>query len=321
MEAILTSLRNTPAEQGGFRSKSVLRSSLLVLTIIIVSLSSNSANCAQTPDRRITVGVLSFGDSNIGRQAADSLSDALRSFPDLSIMDPDQARSAARGAGYAASLNMSLANACTLGAAIGSDFYVLGDAQTLRRSPSTGAIYFESYASIFLVSSRSGRLVMWERPSFEASTPKAAEKNLIDSLTHGEIGRRILLGIRRAREDEQTERESAIEKGTPVIEAAPEDDKAAEAQGVRLPRPYRRLQPPYPKSAARAEVEAVVDVLVDLDANGEVSHVEVARWAGFDLDQTTLATVRQLHFFPAMRNGTPMPIRVLLRYNFRKPPK
>jgi TonB family protein len=216
---------------------------------------------------------------------------------------------------------MSLADARTLGAAIGSDFYILGDAQTLRRSPSSGAIYFESYASIFLVSSRSGRLVLWERPRFEASTPKAAEKNLIDNLVHGEVGSRILLGIRRAREDERTERESAIDHGTPVIEAAPEDDKAAMAQGVRLPRPYRRLQPPYPESAARAEVEAVVDVLVDLDANGEVSHVEVARWAGFGLDQATLATVQQLHFFPALRDGTPMPIRVLLRYNFRKPPK
>ncbi len=29
----------------------------------------------------------------------------------------------------------------------------------------------------------------------------------------------------------------------------------------------------------------------------------------------------QMHFFPAMRNGTAIPMRVLLRYNFRKPPR
>jgi protein TonB len=88
-----------------------------------------------------------------------------------------------------------------------------------------------------------------------------------------------------------------------------------------LPRPYRRLIPAYPESAGRAEAEATVDVLVDLDASGEVVRVEIARWAGFGLDQATVDTVRQLHFFPAMRDGVAIPIRVLLRYNFRKPPK
>jgi len=52
-----------------------------------------------------------------------------------------------------------------------------------------------------------------------------------------------------------------------------------------------------------------------------VTRVEVARWAGFGLDEATVETVHRLHFFPAMRNGVAIPIRVLLRYNFRKPPK
>jgi hypothetical protein len=34
-----------------------------------------------------------------------------------------------------------------------------------------------------------------------------------------------------------------------------------------------------------------------------------------------LDTVKKLHFFPAMRDGLAVPMRVLLRYNFRKPPK
>jgi TonB family protein len=79
--------------------------------------------------------------------------------------------------------------------------------------------------------------------------------------------------------------------------------------------------PEYPETAATAEAEATVDVLVELDEKGEVNRVEIARWAGFGLDEATIETVRQLHFFPAMRNGTPIPLRVLLRYNFRKPLK
>lgn len=294
---------------------------LRFLVITLISLLPASGVFAQSTERRISLAVLDLADSSIGRLASDSLSANLRALSDLSLLDRDQARTAAKGAGYSGSLNMPVAEARNLGAAIGSDFYIVGDAQTIRRSPSTGPIYFEAYSSVFLVSSRTGRLVTWQRQSFQAATPEAAEKQLLAELSSDETRSRLLIAIRRAQEDERMGREFAVEKGIPVIETAPENDRSSEAQGLRLPRPYRRLQPSYPDSAAAAEVEAVVDVLVDLDSNGEVGNVEVARWAGFGLDEATVATVRQLHFFPAMRNGTAIPLRVLLRYNFRKPLK
>ncbi len=267
------------------------------------------------------IAILGFGESVIGRLASEALGANLHSIPELLVLDRDQASTAAKGAGYIASLNMSLEEARGLGAAIGSDYYIVGDAQTLRRSPSAGPPYFESYASVFLVSSRTGRLLTWQRPSFIASTSVAAEKLLLDELSNGATRSRNLSAIRRAQEDERLRRESAIESTAPLIEAAPDDDKTAQAEGLRLPRPFRRVSPPYPETAARAEVEAIVDVLVDLDIKGDVSNAEVARWAGFGLDEATIETVRRMHFFPAMRNGTPIPLRVLLRYNFRKPPK
>ena len=106
-----------------------------------------------------------------------------------------------------------------------------------------------------------------------------------------------------------------------MIEEAPEDEKSAENQGIRLPRPYRRLRPAYPDTAARAEAEATVDVVVDVGTDGKVGDVQVVRWAGFGLDETTIETVRLLQFFPAMKNGSQIPMRVMLRYNFRKPPR
>jgi len=39
-------------------------------------------------------------------------------------------------------------------------------------------------------------------------------------------------------------------------------------------------------------------VLVDIDARGEVGRVEIARWAGYGLDQSVIDTVKQMHFFP-----------------------
>jgi TonB family protein len=253
--------------------------------------------------------------------ASEKLAANLKLETGVIVLDHDQARAAARGAGYAGSINLSLSEARDLGAALGCDFFILGDAQTLRRSPSSGPVYFESYASIFVVSARTGRLINWERPSFQARTPVAAEQALLSELSGFEARRRSGLAIRRAQEDERGERELTTDRQVPIIEEAPDDDKITAAEGLRLPRPFRRLMPAYPETAARAEAEATVDVLVDLDANGEVTRVEVARWAGFGLDQTTVDTVRQLHFFPAARNGAAIPIRVLLRYNFRKPVK
>ncbi len=298
-----------------------MSSRLCFLIVFLILLFTPAVHLSRAQERRVPVAVLDFGSSVIGRLASETLAANLNSVPELLVLDRDQASAAAKGAGYIVSLNMSLQEARGLGAAIGSDYYVVGDAQTLRRSPSEGSSYFESYASVFLVSSRTGRLLTWQRPSFNAATPVAAEKLLLSELSNGATRSRKLFAIRRAQEDERMSRELAIESTAPVIEAAPDDDKAALAEGLRLPRPFRRLSPPYPDTAARAEVEAVVDILIDLDIKGEVSHAEVARWAGFGLDEATIATVRQMHFFPAMRNGTPIPLRVLLRYNFRKPRK
>jgi TonB family protein len=274
-----------------------------------------------TQTRQATLAILNFGDSSLGRLAADKLAASLRHESGLLVLDRDQVRAAARGAGYAGSINLSLDEARNLGAALGCDFFVLGDAQTLRRSPSSGPVYFESYASSFLVSARTGRLLSWERPNFQSATAAIAEQALLAELSSSQPARADVVSIRRAQEDERGERELTVDGEVPVIEEAPDDDKSAAAEGLRLPRPYRRFVPAYPEAATRAEAEAIVDVLVDLDASGEVTRVEVARWAGFGLDQATVDTVRRLHFFPAMRNGTAIPIRVLLRYNFRKPPK
>lgn len=289
--------------------------------LLLIFLSPAASASPQTAARPVCVTVLDFGDSALGRLAADQLSTNLRRAPDLFVMDRDLGRAAARGGSYSGSLNLSRAEARNLGAVLGCDFYLLGDAQTLRRSPSTGPIYFESYASLFLVSSRTGKLVSWERPNFRADSAPAAEKSLLSELTGTNAGRRQLIAIRRAREEERVDLELTTGPPVPVIEAAPDDEKLAETEGLRLPRPFRRLTPKYPDTAAQAEAEAMVDVLVDLDASGEVRRVEIDRWAGFGLDQSTTETVRQLHFFPAMRNGVAVPMRILLRYNFRKPPR
>jgi TonB family protein len=268
-----------------------------------------------------TVSVLDLGATPFAQKMGEKLRERLRSTVEILVADADLSRAAAKGIGYTGSLNLSVGEARDLGAALATDFYILGDAQTLRRSSSTKPVYYESYCSLFLVSARTGRLVMWDRPSVQNDQTAEAETGLSAALLGAEMIQRIVIAIRRTREDERVQRELVATRDEPVIEDAPDDEKIAAAQGLSLPRPYRRLRPDYPESAARAEAEATVDVLVDVRADGEVGEVQVARWAGFGLDETTVATVRKMHFFPAMKNGNPVPMRVLLRYNFRKPPR
>ena len=295
---------------------------LVTLTFAVITASGIPQSVpAQMPERRLAIAVLDFGDTPTGRLTSQKLAENLKNYRNISVQDHDQARAASRGAGYSGSINLSLDEARHLGSVLGSDFFLVGDAQTLRRSPSSGPVYFESYASLFLVSSRTGRLITWMRPVFEAATAAAAESALIARLASPEIRDQLNQLVEQAHRVERGQRELSPTAAVPLIDEAPDDEKVAEAEGLRLPRPYRRYTPAYPESAAKAEAEATVDVLVDLDEEGEVKRVEIARWAGFGLDESTIETVKRLHFFPAKRNGISVPLRVLLRYNFRKPPR
>jgi TonB family protein len=288
-----------------------------LITLLVLFVGNSNAQASQPP----VLSVLDFGSTTIAKQAADTLRTKLRATGDVLVADPDLSRAAAKGNGYAGSLNLTVNEARDLGAALATEFYILGDAQTLRRSSFESPVYYESYCSIFLVSTRTGRLILWERPSFENAEATNAEAKLSQYLSDDAFARRLIGVIKKSHEDERVQRAGLTASAEALIEEAPEDEKAAEAQGIRAPRPYRRLRPEYPQTAARAEAEATVDVVVDVGADGEVGDVQVARWAGFGLDESTIATVRQLHFFPAMKNGTPIPMRVMLRYNFRKPPR
>ena len=267
------------------------------------------------------VSVLDFGPQPIAQQVADILRTRLRTSGAMQVADADLSRSAAKGIGYSGSLNLTVSEARDLGAALATEFYIIGDAQTLRRSSFERPVYFESYCSVFLVSTRTGNLLFWDRPSFENNEATRAEALLSQHLSGDAFMNRLIAVIRKAQEDERIQRTVLNTPVDAVIEEAPEDEKVAAAEGIRLPRPFRRLRPAYPDTAARAEAEAIVDVAVDIRSDGEVGEVQIVRWAGFGLDESTVATVRQLHFFPAMKNSAPIPMRVLLRYNFRKPPR
>ena len=287
---------------------------IAALFLAITGVSCVTRATAQT--NRSRLAILDFGNTAIAHAATAQLRKQFSR--DSYIIDFDQAQAAAAGAGYTGSLNLSVPEARDLGAAIGCDFFIIGDADTLRRSPSNAPLYYESYASIFVVSARTGRLVLWERPAAMRATAADAEKALLDLLSSTGTIHELVSAIHRALETERAERAARIENNLRVIEVM-SDDASADGSGTQSPRPYRRIKPEYTEAAAHSRVEAIVDVLVDIDAKGEADQIEIARWAGYGLDESVVAAVKQMHFFPAMREGRAIPMRVLLRYNFRKP--
>jgi TonB family protein len=296
-----------------------LRPALVIFLIMLWPAHDGAAQ----ENRRVSVAVLDMGGSPTAARVTERLSKLMAALKikgtQLALLDRGMSAAAARGVGYAGSLNLTLEEARALGAAVGCDFYLAGDAQTVRRSSSTRPVYYEAYASVFVVSSRTGRLVLWERPAAEADTAEEAEAALLAKL---ESGAQLYAGIAAI----QAEREERERFDPPELTSAPvndlsTDEGASANRDLREPAPYRRLRPTYTDAAARAEAEATVDALVEIGADGEVSDVRVVRWAGFGLDEEVVTTVRRMHFRPAQRDGEPVPVRVLLRYNFRKPPK
>ena len=294
----------------------------LRLVVLLIALWPARAATAQE-SRRVSVALLDMGGTPTAARVTERLSKLMAALKlkgtTLTLLDRGMSAAAARGVGYAGSLNLTLGEARALGAAVGCDFFLAGDAQTVRRSSSARPLYYEAYASVFVVSSRTGRLVAWDRPAAEAATAEEAEASLLAKL--GDASQLYAGAVGIAAEREERERFAVNEEGPAAVIDLSTDEGAAANRDLREPAPYRRLRPAYTDAAARAEAEATVDALVDIGADGEVSDVRIVRWAGFDLDEEVAATIRRMHFRPAQRDGEPVPVRVLLRYNFRKPPK
>ena len=98
-------------------------------------------------------------------------------------------------------------------------------------------------------------------------------------------------------------------------------DGLALSPGLTAPTPYRRIKPEYPDSAAAYAIEATIEIEADVAADGSITRTAVKRWAGFGLDESAATAVRKMNWRPAMRNGKPIAMRVLLRYNFKRQEK
>lgn len=245
-------------------------------------------------------------------QQSRKFADRLRNFlaEQFKVLDDSLVETGFRSQTIESPFNLTVAEARTIGAAIGGDCFLLVRAAAQRRSGAAGKPdYYEFYAVVFAVSARTGRLIYWKLQTFATEKETDAEKLLFDST--GQLATEISAKLKSALAEEINRNPA------PEIEAVPAENSAA-ARNFRPPLPFKRLKPAYTSLAYLYGVEATIEIELDVDANGAAARHKIVRWAGFGLDESVLETVRQMNWRHAERDGKALPMRVLLRYNFKK---
>jgi len=227
----------------------------------------------------------------------------------LNILDDSLSETAYLSVSPATPFNLTIDESKRVGSAIGCDSFIIIRSATQRRSSSAKDEYYDAFAVVYVVSARTGRLVFWKLASFESPKPDKAAKLLADAVPS--LASEIAGSLHDAIKSELTE------PAPFAMEEVPDADSPA-AKNFRAPIPYRRVKPEYTAQAGLYDVIATVDLVVDTDEKGTILRTEIVRWAGYGLDESVDKTVRSMNWRPAERNGKSLPMRFLLRYNFKK---
>jgi TonB family protein len=228
------------------------------------------------------------------------------------VLDASLSETAFRSASYETPFNLTTKEAKIIGARLGCDYFLLVKAANQRRSTFAKSEFYESYAAVYVVSARTGRLVFWTLKSFEAEREAKADKDLLASTN--DLSAEIFEKLKTVSKDELNENRAQN------IEELPAEE-SAETKNFRPPLPYKRMKPEYTKTAYLYSIEATVEIEIEVDETGKLLKTEIVRWAGFGLDESVTETIRKMQWRAADRNGKTLPMRVLLRYNFKKPEK
>jgi TonB family protein len=229
---------------------------------------------------------------------------------EFTLVDPDQMKIALRGAGYSGSLNLTLDEARALGLSVGCDYYVIGLAKVLRRLASEKEFYFDVMVGAFLVETRTGKLLRFSFEKAQVAKENLADRQLIEFAQT--IWRQSADAIK-SRSQETTNHQT-----TELYDLS--SDEAVKLN-IKPPQFYRRIKPEYTETAEFAGITATIELKVVFQSDGRIGAVEIVRWGGFGLDESSLATVRQLRFEPAKLNGRAINVSAIVQYNFRKEEK
>lgn len=233
----------------------------------------------------------------------------LLSAAGATIVADGLADAAAKGVGYDGSLNPTRDDVRRLASAIGTEVVVLGTSSVVERESADPGCRWDAFAGVFLVDGRSGRLLRYRGLSFLAESREAAEARLISAVAD-EVA--TWVDVVRSDGSETTGEWKSGDVTFVDFVSRPEG-----SPGLVPPRFFSRPVPAYTPDADRVHATATVELLVEFLADGSYGRIDVMRWAGFGLDESSILAVRSSKFWPARRDGVSVPARAMLRFNFR----
>lgn len=207
--------------------------------------------------------------------------------------------------------NLSLEDARNFSTAIGVDVFMLVKSGVQSRISFEQGEVFEAYALSYLVDGRSGKLIQWYPVSNSSRTETESVSNLIKDIQL--ISKDMMQNM-----DGRARSEKSSNFSDEEFEMI---DGDSPSQTIRPPAPYKRISPPYTGLAKMYGIEAVVEAVAYIDRTGKTKRVVISRWAGFGLDESVAGALLEMNWRPAQKNGSAIPSRILVRYNFKKLPK
>jgi TonB-like protein len=234
---------------------------------------------------------------------------------DASMVDP-----VLKALAYDGSINLSTDRARRLASAIGCDFFVAGKTETLTRSEREKESHEEAYAGVMFVDARDGSLAAFDFLSEKASTREAALNGIVKLLSAraaGYIDRLIQLRVSALVPSSKASSTMRDSSTIDLIEDIP-DEGSARSTGFNPPQLLNRVKPDYTREAESADITATLEARVVFRSNGEIGEIQITRWAGFGLEESAERAIHQLKFKPATRDGKPVSVRAVVRYNFRR---
>jgi TonB family protein len=266
------------------------------------------------PTNSLRIALIGLAKANAPVESA--LVEALNSDSRVTLIDSSIVKPALAGVGYDGSINMSKDEARRLGAAVGCDFFIIGKSETLTRSQREKESHEVAYAGVMFVDGRTGALAVFDFVTENAATREAASSGLLRTLAshrNGYVDR--MIEFRRSMSE--TLRPNRDPHPPEIIEDLPAED-SPRAVGFVSPEFLNRVKPEFTAEAESADIYATVELMVVFRSDGEVGTIEVTQWAGFGLDESAEKAIHQLKFKPATRDGKPVSVRALIRYNFRR---
>lgn len=86
--------------------------------------------------------------------------------------------------------------------------------------------------------------------------------------------------------------------------------------GVSAPQLIHSVQPEFTDEARQAKYTGVVEIQLIVDSYGNPQNIQVVKHLGMGLDQKAVEAVQQYKFHPAMYQGHPVPVRLVVDVDF-----